>query len=283
MNGAVVLDKPQGWTSHDAVNKIRRLAGTRKVGHLGTLDPMATGVLPILLNRATRLAQFFTRAEKAYDATVRFGFATDTYDAEGRATTPERKPEFLRENLEEWLDQYRGTFAQTPPAVSAKKIGGTPAYKLARRDVAVELAPVEVTMMTLTIERFALPEVDLHVECSAGTYIRSLAHDLGVLSGCGAHLSALRRSRSGDFVLSQARTIDELESDFQSAVIPASSLLTDMPVVEVDAITAAQIRNGREFRAEGSSPFVRVIAPDSELLAIGRRTAPDTCHPSVVL
>jgi tRNA pseudouridine55 synthase len=283
MNGAVVLDKPKGWTSHDAVNKIRRLAGTRKVGHLGTLDPMATGVLPLLLNRATRLAQFFTRAGKAYDATVRFGFATDTYDAEGKAVSPMFEPAFSRDDLETWLDRFRGTFAQTPPAVSAKKIAGTPAYKLARRDIAVELAAVQVTMTRLTVERFALPEVDLCVECSAGTYVRSLAHDLGLLAGCGAHLSALRRTRSGEFTLTQARTIEELEANFASAIVPASRLLPDLPEVHVDAITAAQIRNGREFRSEGDAVLVRAISPDGELLAIGKRTALDLCHPTVVL
>lgn len=283
MNGAVILDKPKGWTSHDAVNRIRRLAGTRKVGHLGTLDPMATGVLPLLLNRATRLAQFFTRDEKAYEATVRFGFATDTYDAEGRAVSTACEPQFSRKDLEEWLARFRGTFAQTPPAVSAKKIGGTPAYKLARRDVAVELPPVGVTITRLEIQRFELPEVDLTVECSAGTYVRSLAHDLGRLAGCGAHLSALRRTRSGEFTLAQARTIEQLEADFWSAVVPAAALLADLPTVRVDAITAAQIGHGREFRAHVDAVTVRALSPEGTLLAIGRRVVPGRYHPEVVL
>lgn len=283
MNGAVILDKPKGWTSHDAVNKIRRLAGTRKVGHLGTLDPMATGVLPVLLNRATRLAQFFTRDEKAYESTVRFGFATDTYDAEGRAAMVEREPRFSHDDLEGWLHKFRGTFAQTPPAVSAKKIGGTPAYKLARRDVAVELAPVEVTVSRLEVRRFALPEVDLAVECSAGTYVRSLAHDIGAFAGCGAHLSALRRTRSGEFMLAQARTMEQLETDFWSAVVPAVELLPELPAVHVDAVTAAQIRHGREFRAEFDADVVRAISPDGTLMAIGRRIEAGRYHPEVVL
>jgi tRNA pseudouridine55 synthase len=283
MNGAVILDKPQGWTSHDAVNKIRRLAGTRRVGHLGTLDPMATGVLPVLLNRATRLAQFFTKDEKAYEATVRFGFATDTYDAEGRAVSEDREPRFSREDLDEWLARFRGRFAQTPPAVSAKKIGGTPAYELARRDIAVELPPVNVTIARLDVRRFALPAVDLIVECTAGTYVRSLAHDLGTLAGCGAHLTALRRTRSGEFTLAQARTIEELEADFWAAVVPASELLPDLPAVPVDAITASQIGHGREFRADREAPFVRAISPEGELLAIGKRAAPGRYHPEVVL
>jgi tRNA pseudouridine55 synthase len=283
MNGAVILDKPKGWTSHDAVNRIRRLAGTRKVGHLGTLDPMATGVLPLLLNRATRLAQFFTRDEKTYAATVRFGFATDTYDAEGRAVSTACEPQFSRKDLEEWLARFRGTFAQTPPAISAKKIGGTPAYKLARRDVAVDLPPVDVTITRLEIQRFELPEVDLTVECSAGTYVRSLAHDLGTLAGCGAHLSALRRTRSGEFALAQARTIEQLEADFWSAVVPAEALLADLPAVHVDAITAAQIRHGRAFRADLASEVVKAISPGGDLLAMGRRAAPGRYHPEVVL
>jgi tRNA pseudouridine55 synthase len=280
MNGAVILDKPKGWTSHDAVNRIRRLAGTRKVGHLGTLDPMATGVLPLLLNRATRLAQFFTKNEKAYEATLRFGFATDTYDAEGRAITAESEPRFTRADFEGWLARFRGTFAQTPPAVSAKKIGGTPAYKLARREIAVDLPPVEVTITRLEIRRFALPEVDLAVECSAGAYIRSLAHDLGALAGCGAHLSALRRTRSGAFTLAQARTIDELMADFQW--IPAAELLDEIPAVSVDDLAAEQIRHGREFRGGGAAPLVRAIS-GQELLAIGRLVAPGRYHPEVVL
>jgi tRNA pseudouridine55 synthase len=283
MNGAVILDKPQGWTSHDAVNKIRRLAGTRRVGHLGTLDPMATGVLPVLLNRATRLAQFFTKDEKAYEATVRFGFATDTYDAEGRAVSEGREPRFSREDLDDWIERFRGTFAQRPPIVSAKKIGGTPAYELARRDIAVELPPVNVTIARLDVRRFALPAVDLIVECTAGTYVRSLAHDLGTLAGCGAHLTALRRTRSGEFTLAQARTIEELEADFWAAVVPASELLPDLPAVPVDAITASQIGHGREFRADREAPFVRAISPEGELLAIGKRAAPGRYHPEVVL
>lgn len=283
MNGAVILDKPKGWTSHDAVNKIRRLAGTRKVGHLGTLDPMATGVLPVLLNRATRLARFFTRDEKAYEATVRFGFATDTYDAEGRAASEEREARFTREDLEEWLERFRGTFAQTPPAVSAKKIGGVRAYQLARRDIAFELPPVEVTIARLEAGRFALPEVDLTVECTAGTYVRSLAHDLGALAGCGAHLSALRRTRSGEFTLAPARTMEVLEADFRAAAVPVSQLLPELPAVSVDAITATQIGHGREFRAERDAPFVRAISAEGELLAIGKLTAPGRYHPEVVL
>lgn len=283
MNGAVILDKPPGWTSHDAVNKVRRLAGTRKVGHLGTLDPMATGVLPLLINRATRLARFFTRDEKSYEATVRFGFATDTYDTEGAPVTAPREPAFAREQLEQWLEQFRGTFAQTPPAVSAKKIAGTPAYKLARRGAAVALPSVEVTITRLEVRRFALPEVDLTVECSAGTYVRSLAHDLGALAGCGAHLAALRRTRSGDFVLAQARTIEELEADFWSALVPAAELLPELPAVRVDAMTAAQIAHGREFRAALEAGTVRALSPDGTLLAIGRRLVPGRFHPEVVL
>lgn len=280
MNGAVILDKPKGWTSHDAVNKIRRLAGTRKVGHLGTLDPMATGVLPLLVNRATRLAQFFTLDTKAYDATVRFGFATDSYDAEGERVGEEREARFVRDELEEWLSQFRGTFAQTPPAVSAKKIGGTPAYKLARRSIAVELKPVTVTVHQLAITRFELPEVDIRVACSAGTYVRSLAHEVGLLAGCGAHLSALRRTRSGSFNLTEARTLDELEGEFR--VIPMAELLPEIPSVEVDAMTAAQIRNGRTFRGEGSVSFVRAMH-EGELLAIGTLSEPGLYHPGIVL
>ncbi len=288
MNGLVVVDKPRGVTSHDAVNKVRRYAGTRKVGHLGTLDPMATGVLPLLLNRATRLAQFFTRNEKAYEATVRFGFATDSYDADGARVSDEAVPQFSREELEGWLNAFRSTFQQIPPAVSAKKIGGVAAYKLARKNLEVSLAAVEVTITRLEITRFELPEVDLRIECTAGTYVRSLAHDAGVLAGCGAHLIALRRSRSGSFSLEHSRTLADLATlaeagQFDQAVIPASQLLPGFEAVSVDALTEKQIRDGRDFRAECEGPYVRAISGSGELVAIGKPVAPGLWHPEVVL
>ena len=188
MDGVLIVDKPEGWTSHDVVARVRRLAKTKKVGHLGTLDPMATGVLPLVIGCATRLAQFFGRDRKVYEGVIRFGHATDTYDREGKPITEAVKPLITREALERTLDQFRGTFEQTPPPVSAKKVGGTPAYKLARMQIPVELKPVTVTIAALTVLDFDGLDARIHVECTAGTYIRSIAHDTGKAMGCGAFL-----------------------------------------------------------------------------------------------
>lgn len=287
IDGVLVVDKPAGWTSHDVVNKIRRIAGTKKVGHLGTLDPMATGVLPLVVGRATRLAQFYTRAAKSYEGTIRFGWATDTYDAEGELVGERREPMFTLVQLEEWVARFRGRFAQTPPPVSAKKIGGTPAYKLARKNIAVEIPAVEVEVTRFEIVEFALPDVRFEIDCGAGTYVRSIAHDLGSLAGCGAHLAGLRRTRSGDFAIAQARTIEEIEKDVGGALVPMGEMLPELPAVRVDDFTASQVRQGRDFR---SSPFqpvtgklARAIARDGSLVAIGELRLPGVYHPIVVL
>lgn len=290
-DGVVVLNKPKGWTSHDAVNKMRRFAGTKKVGHLGTLDPMATGVLPLVVGRATRLAQFYTKSTKGYRARILFGFPTNTYDADGEATAERVDPVFSREELEGWLDEFRGTFQQIPPVVSAKKIGGVPAYKLARKNIEVEMAPVEVTLTRLELVAFELPEITLDVECSAGTYIRSLAHDLGQKAQCGAHLIDLVRTRSGDFLLENSRTMDEIktlseEDRFSEAVLPAAHLLPEFPGQNVDEITATQIRQGRDFRispfANCSARYVKAIDRDGVLVAIGEIRVPNLYHPILV-
>ncbi|HWR51302.1 MAG TPA: tRNA pseudouridine(55) synthase TruB [Bryobacteraceae bacterium] len=293
MNGAVIVNKPSGWTSHDAVNKIRRLAGTRKVGHLGTLDPLATGVLPLVLNGATRLAQFYTKSDKVYDGVIRFGYSTDTYDAEGRPTSPETEPAITLEQLEPLLAAARGTFCQTPPPVSAKKINGTPAYKLARKNKPVELAPVEVTVYSLEV--ISLEGVDLRVvvHCSAGTYLRAIAHDLGQAVGCGAFLKSLHRTRSGDFPIGQAHTLEELAElseagEFEKAIIPAAQLLPEFPCEVLDQVTTGFVRQGRDFRVSPfrvrpGSTYVKALAPDGELLAIGEARLPNLYHPILVL
>ena len=175
----IVVDKPSGWTSHDVVNKVRRFAGTKKVGHLGTLDPSATGVLPLVVGRATRLAQFYTRHDKVYEGVIRSGFATDTYDAEGAPTSPEQAVNVTAEQLEPLLAQFRGKISQVPPAVSAKKIAGRPAYELARKNIAVELKPVEIEIFSLDLLGVAGNQATIRLHCSSGTYVRSIAHDLG--------------------------------------------------------------------------------------------------------
>ncbi|HZU28545.1 MAG TPA: tRNA pseudouridine(55) synthase TruB [Bryobacteraceae bacterium] len=293
MDGVIVVDKPGGCTSHDVVNRVRRIAGTRRVGHLGTLDPLATGVLPLVIGRATRLAQFFTSSDKTYDAWIRFGWSTDTYDRDGLAMSDPADPSFSRTELEGALDRFRGAFAMTPPPISAKKIGGTPAYKLARKQQPVELAPVEVTVHELRLTEFALPRVRLTIRCSAGTYVRSVAHELGEHFGCGAFLDELRRTASGDFTDSQARTLEELaqlaaDGRLSEALIPGSHLLPQFPAELVDSLTAGQIRQGRDFRV---SPFrvrpetryVKAVSSDGDLVAIGEARLPHIYHPVLVL
>jgi len=292
MDGVIVVDKPEGWTSHDAVNKLRRLAKTRRVGHLGTLDPIATGVLPLVIGRATRLARFYLSSGKEYEATVRFGFSTNTYDREGTATSPVTEPIILREQIEALLPKFEGTIPQTPPPVSAKKVGGAPAYKLVRKDIAFELKPVEVTIHSIELLACEESTVKIRVACSAGTYMRSLAHDWGQLLGCGAHLAELRRLSSSGFTLSQAmelRQLEELAQDgrLKRALIPAACLLPHFPSETVDAVTAAQIRHGRDFRVSPfgvrkESRFVKAISPDGKLLAIGEAILPHVYHPVLV-
>ena len=293
MDGAVVVDKPSGWTSHDVVNKVRRFAGTRKVGHLGTLDPAATGVLPLVIGRATRLAQFYTRNDKIYEGVIHFGYSTDSYDADGEATSPERDVVLDREQVEAALQKFRGPFAQTPPPVSAKKIGGRPAYEMARKQQPVELKPVDVEVYALDLLRLEGSEAEVRVHCSAGTYLRSIAHEAGQALGCGALLKALRRTASGDFKIEAARTLEQLvalaaSGRFDEAVIPAAQLLPEFPAEMVDALTAGQIRNGRDFRispfhARPGGRFVKAVTPEGQLVAIGEARLPNLYHPVLVL
>jgi tRNA pseudouridine55 synthase len=293
LDGVIVVDKPEGLTSHDVVNRMRRLANTRKVGHLGTLDPMATGVLPLVLGRATRLAQFFSSGEKTYDARVQFGWATDTYDREGAAASAPVEPHFTRAELETVLAQFRGTIMQTPPPFSAKKVAGTPAYRLARKHIAVELAPVEVRVLALTLGEFDGTEARISVRCSAGTYLRGIAHDAGRELGCGAFLTALRRTVSGEFTEGQARTLEALEElarggTLDQALIPASQVLPEIPNAIVDGLTAGQIRQGKDFRLSpfverAGSKYVKALSPDGDLIAIGEVRLPNLYHPVLVL
>lgn len=293
MDGVIVVNKPEGWTSHDAVAKLRKLANTRRVGHLGTLDPIATGVLPLVIGRATRLAQFYMLSDKLYDAIVRFGYSTHTYDREGAPTSPITEPAIDRARLEAELACFRGVIRQTPPPVSAKKIHGVPAYRLARKNVPVELKPVEVTIYSLELIEVKGADARIIVHCSAGTYLRTVAHDLGQGLGCGAHLHSLVRTASGEFTLEQARSIEELEAlahqgRLGETVIPGVRLLPDFPAEVVDPVTAGQIRRGRDFRV---SPFrvrqgtryVKAITQEGELIAIGEAKLPNLYHPMLVL
>jgi tRNA pseudouridine55 synthase len=293
MDGVIVVDKPSGWTSHDVVNKMRRIAGTRRVGHLGTLDPSATGVLPVVIGRATRLAQFYTRNNKVYEGVIRFGSSTDTYDGEGAATSPVVDVTLDRDPLQVILSRFVGPFAQVPPAVSAKKIGGRPAYELARKQLPVELKAVEIEVYSIDLLSVEGPDASIRVHCSAGTYIRSLAHDAGQAMGCGAFLKVLRRTASGDFKVEDARTLEQLAElssagRLQEALIPASQMLPHFPAETVDLITEGQIRNGRDFRVspfrmEEGARYVKAVTEAGELVAIGEARMPNVYHPVLVL
>jgi len=293
LNGVLVVDKPEGWTSHDVVSKVRRIAQTKKIGHLGTLDPIATGVLPLVIGCATRLAQFYVRSDKIYAGVVRFGWSTDTYDRAGEAASPKVEMRVDRAELERILERFRGEFLQTPPAVSAKKVEGRRAYELARKSVAVELEPVPVHVYELTVLAVEGADVHLRAHCSGGTYLRSIAHDLGQAMGCGAHLQELRRTASGEFEIGQARTIAQLESlaaeeRLLDALVPVAQLLPGFPSVFVDELTASQIHHGRNFpaspfRSQPAARFVKAITAQGELVAIGEAVLPNLYHPVVVL
>jgi tRNA pseudouridine55 synthase len=293
VDGVIVVDKPEGWTSHDVVGKLRRILGTKKIGHLGTLDPIATGVLPLVVGRATRLARFYTQSDKIYEAVVRFGFSTDTYDRAGTATSPETAPEIDAAGLESLMAQFRGDLMQVPPPVSAKKVDGVRAYKLVRQRVAFKLPPVPVHVYELALLDVTGSRARVRAHCSGGTYLRSIAHELGQAMGCGAHLESLRRTLSGEFTLEQARTIAQLEAlkeegSFNGALIPAARLLPDFPAVVVDTVTLSQVRQGRNFqvspfRANVGAKYVKAVSRDDELIAIGEACLPNVYHPVVVL
>lgn len=293
MDGILVVDKPEGITSHDVVDRVRRLTGLERVGHLGTLDPIATGVLPLALGRATRLAQFFLRRDKTYEVVIRFGFSTDSYDRAGQPSGPEQPVTLDRAQLEEMIAAYRGEFEQVPPPISAKKVHGVAAYKLARKHQPVELAPV-----TVRIDEFVLLDMEgsrasVRVRCSAGAYLRSLAHDMGQKLGVGAHVENLRRTAAGEFTIEMARTLEQVQALWQDgrlaeALVPADQLLPEAPAERVDAVTAAQILHGRDFRVSpfrmrSSSRLVKAIDSQGRLLAIGEIRLPNLYHPIVVL
>ncbi len=275
-------------TSHDVVNRVRRLAGTRRVGHLGTLDPMATGVLPLLIDRATRLARFLSGGPKEYDAHIRFGYSTDTYDREGTVIGPRTEPSIPQRDVEAALARFQGPFLQTPPPVSAKKVNGTPAYKLARKQIPVELKPVEITVYEIALVSYETPVARVRIRCSAGTYIRSIAHEVGQFFGCGAVLDDLRRTESCGFTAADSKPLPTLTAlaeagRFEEALVPLSRLLPNFPSETVDSETALQIRQGRDFHSTAAAQFVRALSPEGALIAIGESRQAQLFHPIVVL
>jgi len=290
MDGVLVIDKPGGLTSHDVVNRVRRILHERSVGHLGTLDPLATGVLPLVAGRMTRLAQFYTASEKTYEGVIRFGFATDTYDAEGE---PQAEPQTIKatlEQLRELSGRFRGRIRQMPPPFSAKKIHGVPAYKLARKHREVELEPVEVEIKEFDLFDWDGENARFRARVASGTYMRSVAHEMGQILGCGAHLASLRRTALGEFALAEARSLEELEQAAQQAraeelFIHPRKLLPEMPGVTANEEMLARIRVGRAVNLPELSRArqVKVFYGQGELVAIATRVAGTLFHPKIVL
>lgn len=294
MDGVLVIDKPTGPTSHDVVARARRALGERRIGHTGTLDPLATGVLALACGRAARLAQFLTASDKEYEAVIRFGFSTDTFDVTGREVARSDRVPSLGA-LDTALGALRGDYLQAPPPYSAKKIAGRRAYDLARHDRPVELAAVPVRVNTLDLVELEGPRARLRLTCSAGFYVRSLARDLGERVGTGACLEALRRTRSGEFGLEDAVTLATLEQDpsaTKGRVIGIERLLPRLPTVTVTAEGHKRVAHGREVgpahvsgpMPETTGPMVRLMGPDGSLLGLGTPgETPGSLHPSVVL
>ena len=290
MNAVLIIDKPAGFTSHDVVNRVRRILGERAVGHLGTLDPLATGVLPLVAGSLTRLAQFYTESEKTYEGTIRFGFATDTYDAEGEPLTAPRPVPIALPELQELAQRFRGRIEQTPPPFSAKKIHGVPAYKLARKKKDVKLEAVEVEIKEFEIRALANDYAEFRARVASGTYMRSVAHDLGTLVGCGGHLASLRRTGVAEFVIADAHTLGEVEAaaakgNCEALFVHPRKLLPSMPSITANDEVAAMVRSGRAVNLPDFSRAkqVKVFYGQSELIAIATRVAGTLFHPKIVL
>jgi tRNA pseudouridine55 synthase len=311
IDGILVVDKPRGKTSHDVVESVRRMAGFRQIGHLGTLDPLATGVLVLALGRATRLARFYVGRRKCYRCGIRFGFSTDTYDADGEPLSPDSMPSLDPEQLAVLAKRFLGKIRQVPPSFSAKKIHGRPAHELARKHKPVNLEPVEVDVYEFRLTGVEGPLAHFVVECGAGTYIRSLANDLGKLHGSGAHLAEIVRTAVGEFTLDHAVPLEDLAKDaragkFESRVIRLENLLPDLPRATVLPVVEKRIRHGAKFNlplaqiepgrstaAQGAPAQLdsddwkpsrlRVFNQHGQLIAIAEPVVPRTYQPILVL
>jgi tRNA pseudouridine55 synthase len=277
MDGVLVIDKPSGPTSFDVVRRIRSLLRVKKAGHTGTLDPIATGVLPVCLNQATKIAGFITEGQKAYEAVIRLGVETDTHDAAGKTLAVAPVPPLSAETLEEILPRFRGSFSQTPPMYSAVKIDGKRLYELARAGEEVPRAPRPVTVYELVMRDFSASEVHLFLRCSKGFFVRVLAHDLGRALGCGAHLRSLRRTASGAFTEAQALKLDRVMSLCSSAggrveierqLISIPDALADLPAVLVSRLDAVRVARGIPVEGQAPEGRVRLLDPAGALLAI---------------
>jgi tRNA pseudouridine55 synthase len=279
-------------TSHDVVSRLRRITGESMIGHLGTLDPMATGVLPVLLGKYTRLAQFFGPLTKSYTGAIRFGFATDTYDADGAPLSPATEETRWPSNdeVQAAAAQFRGEIEQTPPPYSAKKIDGKPAYKAARRGETVVLKPVSLLVDEFVVGAVEGGYAEFTIRISSGGYVRSIAHDLGRALGCGAHLARLRRVAAGPFTLSHALTLEELCAQANAGTLEQSlphprTLLPELPCTTADLWVAGRLRNGNAVNLPeySTAPLAKVFAGQRDLVAIVRRVAGTLFQPIVVL
>ena len=289
MDGVLVVDKPPGLTSHDVVASARRALAERRIGHTGTLDPLATGVLPLACGRATRLVRFLTASDKDYDATIRFGTTTDSYDITGNETSRSgMRPS--REDVERALAALTGEYLQMPPAYSAKKVGGQRAYALARREAPLELTPAPVSVTRADLLDFDGDTARVALTCSAGFYVRTFAHSVGERVGSGACLEALRRTRTGEFTLAQAITLDELVGDAAEAarrLVPMARLLSRFPTLSLTPEDRRRVAHGQEVDsaelATGQG-WVRLLDADGQLVAMARPgSTPGSLHPAVVL
>jgi tRNA pseudouridine55 synthase len=290
VDGVLIVNKPAGLTSHDVVARVRRIAHEKSVGHLGTLDPMATGVLPMVLGRFTRLAQFYNSAEKRYQGTIRFGLATDSYDSDGAPTGPEQNINLSLEEIRAAAEKFTGNLEQLPPPFSAKKISGVPAYKLARqgKEVYLERRPVQVK--EFEILSWEPPLAQFAVWVSSGTYVRTLAHDLGQTLGPGAHLASLVRTAVREFAIEEAHSLEELEQGASSGCLEQMCLHPRLVLPEFPAVTAtpeglAKIRHGSAVNLPefSKATTVRVFAGQRELVAIAKRVAGTLFQPKIVL
>jgi tRNA pseudouridine55 synthase len=285
MNGVLIIDKPEGLTSHDVIYKVRKILKIKAVGHTGTLDPFATGVLVVLVGRATRLAQFLDKAEKEYLATIQFGFETDTGDRtgvrRGDAVTLKHR-DFSDEEIEKALAKFRGDVLQTPPMYSAKKIAGKKLYELARKGIEIERQPVQIKISELEIVEDQGPktrdQMTIRILCSAGTYIRVLAENIGKELETGAHLTELRRTRAGNFDLSQAVTLEKLselanENNIEQILFSPKMALNHLPSITLDEKSVGKTINGNKFHANGlqfvNDQFVRMCDEQENLIAVG--------------
>ena len=273
MNGIIIIDKPQEWTSNDVVSRLRRVFNTRRIGHGGTLDPMATGVLPVFVGRATRGVEFFEHAEKVYETTIRFGLTTDTEDTTGKILT-ETEVSLTEGELLEVLPKFRGDIMQVPPMYSAIKVNGQKLYDLARKGREVERQPRPITIHELELLEFSGKEARLRVRCSKGTYIRTLCKDIGEALGCGGCMAALRRVRAGEYTLEGSITlrqlldISEAGEDVEHLLRPVDTMFASHPVLKLTEKQARLVKNGNAFSASCADGTYRVYAPDGEFLAL---------------